>query len=98
MAIYLNCKFVENLVFFVNPFALGTSRCRRENCVFTARFSAIILGLRLSAHDERRLTLALVYMVIGLCVVKKWKGQICMKITSFTMGPIWSPGNGNAEA
>ena len=33
-----------------------------------------------------------------LCVVKKWKGQICMKITSFTIGPIWSPGNGNVEA
>ena len=33
-----------------------------------------------------------------LCVVKKWKGQICVKITSFTIGPIWSPGNRNVEA
>ena len=33
-----------------------------------------------------------------LCVVKKWKGQICMKITSFTIGPICSPSNRSVEA
>ena len=51
--------------------------CRRGagiaavNCVFTAGFSAIILGQCSSVHDERRLTLALVYMVIELCVLSR---------------------------
>ena len=32
-----------------------------------------------------------------LCVVKKWKGWICMKITSFTIVPTLNRCNGNVE-
>ena len=49
-----------------NPFVPGS----RTN-VSTACFSAFILRRCLSEHDDRRLTLALVYMVIGLCVLSR---------------------------
>ena len=54
-----------------NPLPPGSGYSQRKNCVFTTGFSAIILGQCSSEHDERRLTLALVYMVIDLCVLSR---------------------------
>ena len=58
----------RNLV-LLNPLPPGSVYSQRKNCVFAAGFSAIILGPCSSEHDERRLTLALVFMVIDLCVL-----------------------------
>jgi len=68
------CLSCERNVIFWNPFnpsKPGSGYSRRKNCVSTAGFSAIILGQCSSEHDERRLTLALVYMVIDLCVLSR---------------------------
>ena len=55
----------------LNPSQPGSVYRHRKNCVFTAGFSAVILGPCLSEHDERKLILALVYMVIDLCVLSR---------------------------
>ena len=55
----------------LNPLPPGSGYRRRKNCVSTAGFSAIILSQCSSEHGERRLTLALVYMVIDLCVLSR---------------------------
>ena len=53
----------------INPLPAGSGYSQFKNCVFTAGFSAIILGPCSSERNERMLTLALVYMVIDLCVL-----------------------------
>jgi hypothetical protein len=60
------CLHSHRVPMEINSFNPGSSHSHRKNRVSKARFSAIILGLCSSEHDERRLTLALVYMVIGL--------------------------------
>ena len=55
----------------INPLPPGRGYSRRKNCVSTAGFSAIILGQCSSEHGERKLTLALVYIVIDLCVLSR---------------------------
>ena len=55
----------------VNPSNPGSGYSRRKKCVSTAGFSAIILGQCSSEHGERKLILALVYIVIDLCVLSR---------------------------
>ena len=50
----------------LNHFNPASGHSHRKNCVSTARFSAVILGPCSSEHDERRLTLALVYSRLSL--------------------------------
>ena len=63
------CFYNEMAV--LNPSNPGSGYSRCKKYVSTAGFSAIILGQCLREHDERRLTLALVYMVIDLCVLSR---------------------------
>ena len=60
-----------SLIYLFNPSNLGSGYSHRNNCVSTAGFSAIILGQCSSEHGERKLTLALVYIVIDLCVLSR---------------------------
>ena len=94
------CTFwvVELVVADVNPFNPGSGHSHRQNCVSTAHFSAVILAPCSSEHDERRLIWLLFYGDWPLCVVQKWKGWICMKITSITIVPTLNRCNGNVEA
>ena len=57
--------------FNINSSNPGSGYSHSKNCVSTAGFSAIILGPCSSEHNKRRLTLALVYMVIDLCVLSR---------------------------
>ena len=62
---------VTAFLYELNPLPPDSGYSRRKNCVSTAGFSAIILGQCSSEHGERKLTLALVYIVIDLCVLSR---------------------------
>ena len=86
---------------FINPLPPGSRYRHRKNsvwCFHRRLFSYYTRPMLEWTRWKKAYPGSCIYGDWPLCVVKKWKGRICMKITSFTIGPIWSPGNGNVEA
>ena len=84
-----------NYTLIFNSSNPGSSHSHRKNCVSIAHFSAVMLGPCSCEHDERRLTLALVYMVIDLCVLSRnEKAKFAWKSPASQLSPSGAPATG----
>ena len=98
MKCLFDIKFCIGWNFFKTPPAREAAAAPVKLCFHSPLFSYYTRPMLEWTRWKKAYPGSCIYGDWPLCVVKKWKGQICMKITSFTIGPIWSPGNGNVEA